>query len=388
MTEDDQGAVISLAERRAQSEARAAEAARDQARRQAAAHAGDKPGSKPWVTYTVIGLNVAVWVVMVALGVDFYEPAGEALVRFGGNLGLLTTGGEWWRLFTAMFIHAGIIHLAFNMYFAWVVGRLCEQIFGAAAYVVVYLGSGLLASLVSVAWQPAIVSVGASGALFGVFGAFLGFTVRRREALPAEFVSSVKRNAFILIGINLAIGIAVPGIDVAAHIGGLVAGLGIGYSIARLAERPVANKQEAKRVRQRAIGMTAAATLVILLAGALAVPRWDNPTPVLDRIGAAHDDVLGRYEAAPDDTARIALLEREVLPLMRASEAELAGLDRLPAPVQEVVELRVRYFRLQTEAYELELAGLRDADEIVLAEAENLHAEAIAVLQGDSSTSR
>ncbi len=379
MSEDEQSRVISLAAKRAQAESRAAEAARTQARQQARRRDG-QPMPKPWLTWTLIGLNAAVWVVMVALGVDFYEPAGAALVRFGGNLGILTSSGQWWRLLTAMFMHAGIIHLAFNLYFLWAVGRACEQIFGAAAYALVYFGSGLIASLVSVAWQPGIVSVGASGALFGVFGAFLGFTIRRRELLPPEFVSSVRRNALMLIGINLVIGFAVPGIDVAAHVGGLVAGLGIGYAIARLAEKPVNSKQEARAVRFRAIGLTAAATVVVVLAGALGVPRWDNPMPVLDRLGPRHDQILTEYAAVTDVDARIAMLEQEVLPLMREAQAELAALERVPEPFREVVASRERYFELQTTAYERELDGLQTGDPATLAEADELHAEAVAAL--------
>ncbi|MFO7567967.1 MAG: rhomboid family intramembrane serine protease [Enhygromyxa sp.] len=377
MSDEDQ--VISLAEKRAQAQAAAAEAAREQARQQARRPEGPTPN--PWVTWNLIGLNVLIWVAMVGFGVDAFEPSVEALLSWGGNLGLLTQSGQWWRLLTAMFLHAGIIHLAFNCYFAWVIGRICEQVFGAAAYVLVYFGSGLFASLVSVAWQPASVSVGASGALFGVFGAFLGFTIRRREILPPEFVKSVRRNALILIGINLVIGFAVPGIDVAAHVGGLVAGLGIGYSIARLAEKPVGSRQEAKAVRARAIGLTALATAAILLAGALGLPRYDNPMPVLDHNLTRHDEVIGRYEDTREAEARIELLEREVIPMLREGEAELAALERVPARFGEVVEAYERYFGLQVRAYERELEGLRAGDPVAIAEAESLHAEAIELLR-------
>ncbi len=268
MSDDEQDRIISLADKRAAAEARAAEAARAQARQQARR---EGPASKPWLTWTLIGLNAAVWLVMLASGVDFYQPDGRALFDWGANFGIVTSAGQWWRLLTAMFLHAGFIHLAFNLYFAWVIGRVTEQIFGAAAYALVYFGSGLIASLVSVAWQPLVVSVGASGALFGVFGAFVGFTIRRRELLPPEFVRSVRRNALILIGINLVIGVSVPGIDVAAHIGGLLAGLGLGYAIARLAERPVKTPDEAAAVRRRAIGLTAVVTALVLGAGMFGV---------------------------------------------------------------------------------------------------------------------
>jgi rhomboid protease GluP len=375
VNQDEQDPVISLAERRAQAQAAAAEAAREQAMQQTRRTDADSMPN-PWLTWTLIGLNAAVWVVMVGFGVDVLEPKAEALINWGGNLGFLTSGGQWWRLLTATFIHAGILHLAFNLYFAWAIGRVCEQIFGAAAYALIYFGSGLIASLVSVAWQPGIVSVGASGALFGVFGAFLGFTIRRRGMLAPEFVNSVRRNALILIGINLVIGFAVPGIDVAAHIGGLVAGLGIGYAIAKLAEKPVSSKQEAQAVRVRAIGLTALATIVVLLAGALGVPRYENPLPVLDGVLERTNDVIHKYETTADVEDRITVLERELIPTLRESEAELAQLDRLPKQFREIVDTLQGVVALEIRAYEYELEGLRNNDHVALAEAQKLHREA------------
>jgi rhomboid protease GluP len=374
--DDEQGAIISLAERRA----RAQEAAAEAARRQAQRTDGAQP-SKPWVTYTLIALNAAVWLVMVGLGVDAFEPSAGALLTWGGNLGLLTSDGQWWRLLTATFLHAGLFHLAFNLYFAWVIGRVCEQVFGPTAYALIYFGSGLIASLVSVAWQPAVVSVGASGALFGVFGGFLGFTIRRRGVLQPEFVSSVRRNALILIGINLAIGFAVPGIDVAAHVGGLVAGLGIGYAITKLAERPVHNKQEARAVRVRAIGLTALATTVVLLAGVFGLPRYDNPMPVLEDVWQQHDEAVKRYEdAAKNVPARIEVIEAEVLPMLRESEAKLAALERLPDRSRETVDANRAYFELQIRAFERELEALRSDDPVGLEQAIEMHEQAIEAL--------
>jgi rhomboid protease GluP len=381
VSDDESGAaVVSLAQRRAQAEAREAEAARQRAREQARASSNER--AKPWVTYALIGLNALIWIAMVGTGVHAYEPAGKVLLDWGGNLGLLTSDGQWWRLLTAMFLHAGIIHLGFNLYFAWVVGRVCEQIFGSAAFVVVYFGSGLIASLVSSAWQPAVVSVGASGALFGVFGAFLAFTVRRRSMLPPEFVKSVLRNGLILIGVNLAIGIAVPGIDVVAHIGGLAAGFGIGYLIAALAEKPVKTAREAKLVRVRAIAAASLATALVLVGGALAIPRWDNPMLVFDEIGARHDELIERYDATTGLPAeRIELIERELLPFLSEAEQSLTELERVPDDLRDLVDDHIRYYDLQQQAFALEAEAMRSNDPVVLAEAEDLHAEAIAALE-------
>lgn len=359
--------------------AREAEAGRQRAREQARAAPGE--ASKPWVTYAVIGLNALIWIVMVGAGVHGFEPAGTVLLDWGGNLGILTGSGQWWRLLTATFLHAGFIHLGFNLYFAWVVGRVCEQIYGSAAFAVVYLGSGLIASLVSAAWQPAVVSVGASGALFGVFGAFLAFTVRRRSMLPPEFVRSVMRNGLILVGVNIAIGIAIPGIDVVAHVGGLVAGFGLGYLIAALAEKPVNTAREAKAVRVRAIAAASLAAVLVLVGGVLAMPRWDNPMPVFDEFGARHDELFDRYEATELPAERMVLIEREILPFLREAELALRELERVPPTLRDLVDSRARYYELQQQAFALDLEAMRSNDPVLLAEAENLHAEAIAALE-------
>lgn len=222
--------------------------------------------------WTLLALNILVWLVMVVAGVDPMEPAARDLLYWGGNLGVLTIEGEWWRMLASMFVHAGLIHLAFNGYFLWAVGRVTEQVFGPLAFTLIYVGSGLIASMVSLLWQPAVVSVGASGALFGVFGGFLGFTLRRRDVLPPAFVKQVYRNALVLIGINLLIGLGVENIDVAAHVGGLVAGVGIGWLLAKLAERRPQSHADRKAIQRRAIGLTTLITALVIAAGVVAAP--------------------------------------------------------------------------------------------------------------------
>lgn len=269
---EKQATVISLAERRARAQAEAAEAERARARQQARRGDGQAP-AQPWLTYALLGTNTAFWIVMVALGVDFYAPDDAALLRWGGNLGSVTASGEWWRLLSAMFVHGGIVHLAFDLLFMWLVGRDAERIFGPAAFALIYFGSGLVAGEVAIAVAPTSLRVGASGALFGVFAAFVAFTHRRRDVLPPEYVAGVRRNAAILVGISLLLGLLMPGFGLVALIAGLVVGLGIGYSITRLAERPVATSQEARALRLRTLGLTAGATILIVLAGILGLSR-------------------------------------------------------------------------------------------------------------------
>lgn len=330
--------------------------------------------------WTLLALNILVWLAMVVAGVDPMEPNPEQLLAWGGNLGLVTVHGEWWRLLTAMFLHAGLIHLAFNGYFLWAVGRVTEQVFGPVAFTLIYLASGLIASTVSLLWQPDVVSVGASGALFGAFGGFLGFTLRRRELLPPAFVKQVYRNALFLIGINVLIGLSIENIDVAAHIGGLVAGVGLGWLLARLAERKPQSHADSKAIKRRAIGLTTLATAALLAVGIAAVPRWDDVFGALDRFDAVHGEAVGAYLAAEDPRVREQVIAEQAIPAMIELEAMLAELDQVPERMQGRIAELSEYTRVRRAAFETELAALRSGDPSGLYEAELLHRKASALL--------
>jgi membrane associated rhomboid family serine protease len=137
----------------------------------------------------------------------------------------LVRQGEWWRLFTAMFLHTpnSFLHILFNMYVLYIYGPQVEQVFGHARFAVLYVGAGLAGSAGSYAFGSCIGSVGASGAIFGVVGVLLVHYYNRRQTQAAN-------SLLVFIGINLMLGFFVfPNIDNAAHLGGLVGGLALGY---------------------------------------------------------------------------------------------------------------------------------------------------------------
>jgi membrane associated rhomboid family serine protease len=107
------------------------------------------------------------------------------LVTWGANFGPLTVNGQWWRLLTATFVHFNLFHLLLNMWALWNVGRLCERVFGRLTFVFLYFASAVLASLSSIAWNPDLSSVGASGPIFGILGAFLAFFLNPQNRVPA-----------------------------------------------------------------------------------------------------------------------------------------------------------------------------------------------------------
>jgi len=186
---------------------------------------------------------VGVYILEISAGTGdvFGGPFTPSLVRLGANVGLwpppppftFNAGvalGQYWRLFTAMFLHAGLIHLALNGYALWIVGNVVETELGRARFLALYLACGLLASAGSYAFgNPYIPGVGASGAIFGLFGAFFAYNYSRRHL---AFYAARMRTMGMLILINLIFSFSLASvIDWRAHLGGLLAGLAGGLAV-------------------------------------------------------------------------------------------------------------------------------------------------------------
>ena len=179
------------------------------------------------VTPALVAINVIVYIVMVARGVDAFAPTSQSLVAWGAGFTPLTAGGEWWRLLTSTFIHIGFMHLLMNMYVLLDGGYRVERVFGNVGFLVLYLASGLLASVTSHFFHPNVVCAGASGAIFGVYGALLAFGLRCPGA-----ITGIKKGVMTFIAYNLVYGFAQQGIDMAAHLGGLATGFLCGLVMA------------------------------------------------------------------------------------------------------------------------------------------------------------
>ncbi|MBZ5613160.1 MAG: rhomboid family intramembrane serine protease [Acidobacteriia bacterium] len=188
------------------------------------------------VTQAIFGINLAVFIAMMLAGVSMLDnPAGQDLVRWGANFGPLTVSGQWWRLLTCVFIHGGLLHIGFNMWCLWDLGRLAESVYGHWTFAVVYLITGLAASLASLIWNPVILSVGASGAIFGIAGALIASFYLGEFSLPRAAMTGMLRSVVVFVGYNLFFGAVIARTDNAAHVGGLLMGLLLGALIAKVA---------------------------------------------------------------------------------------------------------------------------------------------------------
>lgn len=179
------------------------------------------------VTPILVGLNVLVFVAMVVSGVSFMEPDTADLIRWGADFGPYTLGAQPWRAFTNMFVHIGIFHLLLNMWCLWSLGELAERLMGNWNYLLLYLLSGLGGSVFSLWLHPQLVSAGASGAIFGVAGGLVSLLAMKKAQIPNAAIQRTLKSVLLFVGYNLLYGLR-GGVDNAAHVGGLVAGLALG----------------------------------------------------------------------------------------------------------------------------------------------------------------
>ena len=186
--------------------------------------------SKVFVTWLLLAINIAVWLLMQFVG-GFFNNDVDLLLRFGAMFGPLIAAGEYWRLFTAMFLHAGILHLFLNGFALFIFGRLVEGVYGNLRFTLIYLLAGLAGGVLSYMFNRTAIAVGASGAIFGILGAFAAYFVVHRHAL-GEMGRQNLTGLAVIAAINLAIGLAIPGIDNWAHFGGLVGGFVMGFALA------------------------------------------------------------------------------------------------------------------------------------------------------------
>jgi len=174
----------------------------------------------------------------------------EVLVRMGAIIPGIFERGDWWRLVTVMFLHNGVMHLALNLWALYQLGSIFETLFGSARFLLTYALAGLVASVASAALARGV-SVGASGAIFGVLGALI-FSIRRSPRWRHQpWTRGFILQLLFWAGINILIGFTVPGIDNAAHLGGFVTGLVLGFLPHRVPPPPPGEEIIEARVEER-----------------------------------------------------------------------------------------------------------------------------------------
>ena len=213
----------------------------------------------------------------------------DAMMKLGANSGVAVFSGQWWRLFTSVFLHGNLLHIATNMWALFNLGLLAEILYGRRNYVFLYLLCGLGGSVASVWWHPATVGVGASGAIFGIAGALLPALKFQKNPRIAMALRGALGSIVIFVVVNLMIGAGLPVIDNAAHIGGLLTGIVVG---ALLPSYTV--EEERKKTGQAVVVFVAA--FALLAWGAM--HARNKYAPILPRIEAENFARAGKTKEA------------------------------------------------------------------------------------------
>lgn len=186
------------------------------------------------LTQALVFINVAAYLAIGAMGGSVMSPSSQALVRWGANYGPLTWSGDWWRLISYNFLHGGLLHIGFNMWCLWDLGMLCESLYGTWTFGALYFICGVAGGLTSTGINPYRLSVGASGAIFGLAGALIAGYYLGEFTIPRPMIQMRLRSLLLFVAYNIILGF-VGATDNLCHLGGLVAGLICGALIARLA---------------------------------------------------------------------------------------------------------------------------------------------------------
>jgi membrane associated rhomboid family serine protease len=320
-------------------------------------------GSTAWVAPAIVVLNILVFAAMTIVERRWgaFEP--QVYLNWGANFAPLTLAGQWWRLFTALFVHFDLLHLLLNMWAFWNIGRMTERLYGSWLLLLLYLGAGVLASLTSLLWDPSHFSIGASGAIFGTFGAFLAFLAHNKTRVPMTVVRAHWLSTAAFVAFNLVNGALTPGIDNAAHVGGLLSGFGLGWILARPLD-PAEREDFPFNQVLAAAGFVGVAALTLFWQEGGFGTRLSGPQQYFDTHSwyakgeAANlrewQGLLTRAGAGRIDQAEVAdRFEHDILPFWLGADARLRQeAHSLPpeqrpmaALVSDVIRLRVAWVR-------------------------------------------
>ena len=302
---------------------------------------------------------------------------GRSLL-WGGSIGPRTTNGEWWRLVTSLFVHPGFLHLVANMLGLLQLGLLLERLVGRVAVAGVYLSAGVFASLVRLSASPVDVSVGASGAIFGMYGLLLASAIwglfhRSTITIPLRTAKKLIPAAAVFLLYN--------GLQSRPdHVGFLV-----GFACGLVLARGLGDRKPAARRVAVAIGATA----VIAIAAAVPLRGVTDARPEMARVVAVEDRTASAYETARDrfTLGRIAaaklieLIDGTIMPELQETRARLTALDGVPEVHQPLVAHAEEYLRLRDESWRLRADGLRKTNLLTLRKADDRERAALQIIK-------
>jgi len=335
----------------------------------------------PTATPAIAGLTVLVFGMMVAAPGSIGDPG--TLTEWGANVGTLTSNGEWRRLLTSIFVHAGPLHLLVNVAAIVQIGIVLERIVGPAAFAAVYLTSGLFASLVSLATFPVAVSAGASGAIAGLYGLLVmtaGWAMLPRSpvTIPLRVFRSLAPVTAIFALYNLVSGALPTGAELGGALTGAICGAGLARGIGT-----------ARPPLRRVVTASASAVLVAL-ACAIPLRGLADVRPELDRLvaleetlDAAYERAVGQFRIGAMSARQLAeVIERTIVPELQAAQARLREFDKVPREQQDLLARAEEYVRLRDESFRMRAEALEASDMTALRAAEQRERASLEALEG------
>lgn len=302
-----------------------------------------------FITPIIIDINVAIFILMVLCGVNLLTPTTLSLIQWGGNIRYLTLDHQWWRIITCCFLHIGILHLLLNMYALLYIGILLEPQLGRARFLSAYLFTGIMASLASLYWHPNTLSAGASGAIFGMYGVFLAL-------LTTNLIEKKRRSALlgsigVFVAFNLLAG-SKAGVDNAAHIGGLLSGIIIGYLFYPGLKRP-----EAGALKYSGIAVAGIAVILTTVVGFKTIPNsYGQYNEKMRQFGKYERLALNIFKhndgLTPKDVWLKALQDTGIYNWNRAIHVlNQAGQLQLPVAMKQRTDVLIDYCNLRIASY-------------------------------------
>ena len=309
------------------------------------------------VTPALVGLNIVVFGPML-FGTGAGTP--DHLIAWGGSFGPRTTNGEWWRLVTTMFVHVSVLHLFADLVGLVAVGVVLERLVGPLAFAAVYVAAGVSSSALGLIGSPFGVSVGASGAIFGLYGLLLAAVMRSvfhnsTPKVPLALARCLAPAAAVFTAYSLMTSAIASGPELSALLVGWLSGLFVARDIE---ERP------APAIRIAPI-LVAALAMVIVTVRPLS--GMTDVTPEIHRLIIAEQEMAARYRTAIDQftSGRInaqelaAVIDHDITPALQASQVRVASLERVPDEQKPLLVAAEQYLQLRDESWRIRSKALK-----------------------------
>lgn len=334
----------------------------------------------PVVTLAIVALNVGIFLSMVFGAGSLSDP--NTILGWGGNAGIRTANGEWWRLATAIFVHASFLHLVANIAGLVQIGLITERFFGRVAVASAFLGAGLLFGVLTVLVHPVEVSGGATAGVFAIYGmfatmVFAGLRSRSVFTVPLTTFLKIAPSAALFFLYSLA-----AGRTTWLELSGLLVGVAYGFALAtapaaelptlqptmdEAGDAPAPAPAPIPTIPVNRIASVSAAVAIVVIAAGIPVRGVIDVRPEISRIAEVEDKTASAYDVAVRQFTNgeltlkelVAVIERTILPELRSAQARLKQLQHVPREQTKLVAEANQYFKLRQESWQARAAGLR-----------------------------